>query len=290
MAQNVVVRHHAEREEERKRHEVLTEEAMAKMTKLHQTEMDKLKQFHLAQIGNLEEKHEIERRKESEAINIEKREWIQIMNRKHSKEAKVKEVALREMIEREQREEIEVIMDRLSTQYEERLKAAQSHHDHIESGYKEQILREKERVKEFIEKMETLHALNGTLSADKKELDRSDEAKREQIERLNQELEALRVEADHKRTAMEHELTAKCELITDSQRKCKALENEMNLLRDQQAADQKAMQSEHGHQIEEIERRVKRTLSRKDQCIDQLKQQIVHKNQRILQIEKLVDL
>ena len=212
------------------------------------------------------------------------------MNRKHSKEAAEKEVVLRDAMELEQREEIEVIIDRLSKQYDERLKAAQSHHDHIESGYKEQILREKDRAKQWIEKMETLNTLNGTLCADKKELDRRDEAKCADIERLQKSLEVLRGEMDQKQTAMDGEVAAKSEQITDLERRFKALQNEMDLLRDQHAAKCKAMHSEHGHEIQEIERRVKHTLSRKDQCIDTLKEQITDKNRRILQIEKLVEM
>lgn len=212
-----------------------------------------------------------------------------IMNRKHSKEAAAKEVALRAAMEREQREEIEVIIDRLSKQYAERLKAAQSHHDHIESGYKEQILREKERAKQWIEKMETLNALNGTLRADKKAMDRLDDDKCTEIERLQKAVEALRGEMEEKQSSMEQEVAAKSEQITDLERRYKALQNEMDLLRDQQAAKCRAMHSEHGDEIQEIERRVKHTLSRKDQCIDRLKEQITDKNRRILQIEKLVD-
>jgi len=282
-------RHTAEREEERRRSQMLSEEAMAKMSSLHEAEMAKLKQLHLSQIENVEQRHGIERRKEAETVAIEKREWMQIMNRKHAKEAQEKEQAMRTAIEREQREEIEVIIERLSTQYAERLKAAQSHHDDIEGEYKEQILSERQKSKQWIEKMEALNARNATLRADKNEMERHCEAKETEIERLRKAIETLRSEMTQKEAAKDNEIRAKMEQIADSKKKNKAQRNEMELLREEHIRKCKALESEHGDEILEIERRIKQTLCKKDELVMRLKQQLTNKNIRIQQIETLMD-
>jgi len=72
-------------------------------------------------------------------------------------------------------------------------------------------------------------------------------------------------------------------------KKNKAQRNEMELLREEHIRKCKALESEHGDEILEIERRIKQTLCKKDELVMRLKQQLTNKNIRIQQIETLMD-
>lgn len=92
--------------------------ALLSQRKEHMFEVQKLKDAHAQAIDDLNRRHQLREASERERMNIEKETWTGLMNSRMQKELLEKERQMKAQLMKEQQEEIELIVDKLTKENE----------------------------------------------------------------------------------------------------------------------------------------------------------------------------
>ena len=286
--------------EERERNKLLHETTMNKLLNLHQDELTKCKQLNKEMIENNCKKHDIEIRKLNERCKIEKSEWIQIMNKKYNKEFKEKEIKMIELVKKQQKDEIDIIIDKLSSEYTQTINSMQAKHDKIMDESQGEIDEQKQECRKWMmqfeylnldtkdiekehgEKLKEMQAISEQKNAEIGGLESKLAAKAEEIATMNEEKQR---EIDE----LKQDYDARLQEVSDLQLKYTKCNDKLSKIEETYNAKMEELKNFHVTEIERIEARIRQTLCKKDDWILQLKDQIETKNMRIHQIENLLN-
>eukprot|EP00484_Ammonia_sp_Unknown_P009664 CAMPEP_0197077662 /NCGR_PEP_ID=MMETSP1384-20130603/212729_1 /TAXON_ID=29189 /ORGANISM="Ammonia sp." /LENGTH=632 /DNA_ID=CAMNT_0042516527 /DNA_START=56 /DNA_END=1955 /DNA_ORIENTATION=- len=314
-----------QRNQQRLNHEA----EISKLSELHETEVENMKQAHLQYVENQSQTHELEIKKmcekhriekqectfavyrESEPNDeleikkmcekhrIEKQEWMEMMRKKYDAEYKQKQTEFMALTKQQQKDEIDVIIDRLTNeltnQHTEKVNAMASRHHNELSECKMRMEEEKEKSKQFIKEIQSLNEEMKELETKKEKLESVINEKCVEVERMETEKKEIR-ERNQKQEKVLNDEIAKLkeehernmQQMTYLQSKYKVCMEKVNEMESENDKYVEQLQREHLSEIGNIETRIKQTLCKKDEYISQLKQQIQTKNIRIKQVENLL--
>jgi len=274
---------------QRERTQALNKETVLKLTRLREEEVAKLNDLHSAQKESLANKHAMALSAQSEKLKIEQHAWTGIMRKKLEAEFREKEQSLMAMLKRQQRDEIDVIIDKMTTEFSNKMSAAQSKSDGAVQQCRAEVAAAKEKSKSWIRQFEAADKEHREAQKRIEKVEAESHAKDVAAEELRLQIKALRSEAERAQEQKRSELSAKAQEMRAVEAREAARGEELLNVQKEHARELKELQSVHSDEIMDIERRIKQTLSKKDDWIFQLKQQIESKNRRIAQIETLFD-
>jgi len=274
---------------QRERTQALNKETVLKLTRLREEEVAKLNDLHSAQKESLANKHAMALSAQNEKLRIEQHAWTGIMRKKLEAEFREKEQSLMAMLKRQQRDEIDVIIDKMTTEFSNKMSAAQSKSDGAVQQCRAEVAAAKEKSKAWIRQFEAADKEHREAQKRIEKVEAESHAKDVAAEELRLQIKTLRSEAERAQEQKRSELSAKAQEMRAVEAREAARGEELLNMQKEHARELKELQSVHSDEIMDIERRIKQTLSKKDDWIFQLKQQIESKNRRIAQIETLFD-
>merc|ERR1712129_173882 len=286
--------------EERERNKLHHAATMHKMGSLHKEELVKCKELTQDMIENLDKKHEIEIKKLNEKNKIEKSEWIQIMNNKFNKEFKEKELKMIDLVKKQQADEIDIIIDKLSGEYTQTINELQAKHDAVIDDKLTELGEEKQKCRKWMMQFEDLKLDIkdiGNENIQKIKVIESDrDSKNAEIEKLKQQItesaketETIKSEKEQKASEFQREKDQRIQEIDELNRKYAECNDKLSKIDASYDTKMKELTEIHATELGRIEARIKQTLCKKDDWILQLKEQIETKTMRINQIENLLN-
>jgi len=274
---------------QRERAQAVNRETVLKLTRLREDEVAKLNDLHSAQRESLAQKHAMALSAQSEKLRIEQHAWTGIQRKKLEAEFRAKEQNLMAVLKRQQRDEIEVIIDRMTTEFSNKMSVAHSKSDGVLQQSRAEVAAAKEKSKAWIRQFEAADKEHREALTRIEKVEAESHAKDVAAEELRLQIKSLRCEAERAQEQKRTELSAKAQEMRAVEAREAARAHELLSAQKEHARELKEVQSAHSDEIMDIERRIKQTLSKKDEWIFQLKQQIDCKNRRIAQIETLFE-
>merc|ERR1719439_58623 len=195
------------------------------------------------------------------------------MNKKYNKEFKKKEIKMIELVKKQQNDEIDIIIDKLSSEYTETINSLQAKHDKIIDENQREIEEEKEKCRKWMMQFEDLNLdikdIENENAQKIKEIETICEQKSTKIEDLKSQIMAkseqiatINAEKQKEIDELTKENDIRVKELCDLKLKyteCNQRLNEMDELKDF-----------HVTEIERIETRIRQTLCKKDDWILQL--------------------
>lgn len=262
-------------EQEKKRNDELNQKELNKLIDLHKKETLSLKKINEEIIQNTKDKNQIEIKKLNEKYKIEKSEWIEFMNKKLNKQFKEKEIKMIEITKKQQNDEIDIIIDKLTNEYQEKINTLTMKHNNLMNEIKNDLNEEKNKTKLWMKQYQDLDENNKNIVNQYK--DKFD-LKCKEIQKLHLEIDNL--------NDINLKKDKENQFIENKYNECDLKMNEMKKDFDEKISK---LNYDHSSEIECIQNRIKQTLNKKDDLIFQLKQQIEIKDIKINDIESLLN-
>lgn len=280
----------------RKRDLELHKDEINGIKKQHQEEMLSLKRFYEEKTEKLENSHNEELANLSAKLKEEYTEWREDFLQKQKEELREKLKEMRDQVKRERNEEINVIVNKLSSEAFDTEKALIAKFDRkekeLEAKYRNEILELKDRVETFRGKSdverrtkemleENLSITSQRLSDNEAEISQKNimiESLRSSIKSLTDQLNSLQASEEKQRANLEKEESIKRE----------HLKAEISYLKQELQSTRLRLENESKTEMEIIQEKVKKAMNAKDETIRNLKEEIQTRETQIYKYKELL--
>ena len=265
---------------------------MISLKKFYEDKMEKNSRLHQEELNNQQSK-----------IKEEYIEWKEDFLQKQKDELREKLKEMRDQVKRERNEEINVIVNKLSSEAFDTEKALIAKFDRkekeVEAKYRTEIMELKERIEALKGKSDaerrTKEMLEENLDITSKRLADNDQEineKSQMIENLKNSIKNLTEKLNSLQSTSEVE---RARFERDEIAKRSHLQREISLLKEEIERHKQAVEIEWGkinrqHKIEidEVEDKIKRALTKKDEVIQKLKEEIQIKETQVYKYKELL--
>merc|ERR1740123_1591353 len=217
-----------------------------------------------------------------------------------NKEFKEKELKMIELVKKQQADEIDVIIDKLSGEYTQTIKELQAKHDAVIDDKQTELDEEKQNCRKWMMQFEDLK-LDITeiekenvqkikvIQCDRDSKKAEIEMLKQQITELTKQIETIKSDNEQKASEYKREKDERIKEIDELNHKYAECNDQLSKIDASHKTKIKELSEVHATEIGRIEARIKQTLCKKDDWILQLKEQIETKTMRINQIENLLN-